>query len=146
MIRKVSALIIFIFFIFAAKIFSQSKCEVGKVVRVIDGDTFQLEDGRTVRLLGIDAPEKNEYYYIEARERLAELIEGKKVCLEKYGKNKDRYGRLLRYIFLNDQFINLKLVEEGYARVDGPGKYMEKLAKAENMARNRKIGIWNIIS
>src|SRR5687767_8858842 len=67
------------------------------VTRIIDGDTRVVEGGDRVRLLDIDTPEKGQPCSANATARLAELIDGKEVLLEKRGEDKDRYDRLLRY-------------------------------------------------
>lgn len=115
------------------------------VSRVIDGDTFELANGKKVRLLGIDAPEKDQYFYLEAKEKLKELIEGKEVFLEADAENKDSLGRLLRYVFVNKTFVNLEMVKQGYAiaYIVGPNeKYSEQLKQAEAYARENELGIW----
>lgn len=117
------------------------------VARVIDGDTIELTDGKKVRLLGIDAPEKRQYYYEESTDRLKQLAEGKKVILEKDVSNRDRYGRLLRYVYVDGLFVNLEMVKEGYAFVfitPKNVKYLNEFLKAENEAKTRGIGIWNL--
>ncbi|MCS7119251.1 MAG: thermonuclease family protein [Archaeoglobaceae archaeon] len=131
-------------------LFFLSFCITGKnverafVVEVIDGDTIRLESGDLVRLLGINAPEKGQKFYIEAKERLKELVEGKEVLLEKEKKNTDRYGRLLRYVYVNGSLVNLIMVEEGfaYAYVSDTMKYEEELKKAEEKAKSMKLKIW----
>lgn len=115
------------------------------VSRVIDGDTFETIGGNTVRLIGINTPEKNEPYYDEAKERLSDLIENKKVILTKDKENKDKYGRLLRYVYVDDIFVNLKLIEEGYATaysVPPNLKHENEFKYAEFKAKSSKIGIW----
>lgn len=87
------------------------------VYRVIDGDTVVLRDDERVRLIGIDAPEKGQPDSEAATRRLKDLIEGRYVTLEKDVEDKDRFGRLLRYIYVNDTFVNLEMVREGYASV-----------------------------
>jgi len=87
------------------------------VSKVIDGDTIEINTGERVRLIGINAPEIGQPYYEESANRLKQLIEGKTVILEEDLENKDQYGRLLRYIFLGNVNINIKLVREGYATV-----------------------------
>jgi len=122
--------------------------EISKVKRVIDGDTFELENGKRVRLLGINAPERGQKCFEESANKLKELIEGKIVKLEKDVNDEDQYGRLLRYVFVNDTFINLILVKEGYANVYILGnnrKYEKELRDAENYARENHIGcLWQI--
>ena len=86
------------------------------VFKVIDGDTFEIETGEKVRLIGIDTPEKNEPNYEEAKLFLISNIQGRKVILQKDVSDKDKFGRLLRYVYLEGELINLRLVEEGYAK------------------------------
>ncbi|HEY9561304.1 MAG TPA: thermonuclease family protein [Anseongella sp.] len=123
------------------------------VREVIDGDTFYLEDGEKVRLIGIDAPEtphsykqRNFYYGVEAREYLKKRIESKDVRLEFDQEERDQYGRLLAYVWLNDNlFINADLIEQGYARVVSfpPNlKYHDQLRRLEKEARKNKRGLW----
>lgn len=119
--------------------------EIGYVSRVIDGDTVELENEERVRLIGIDTPERGEYYFEEATERLRELVEGEEVILENDVENRDRYDRLLRYIYFDDLFINLILVEEGFARAypyDPNLRYEDEFAEAEERARENGLGIW----
>jgi len=71
------------------------------VIRVIDGDTFELASGEIVRLLCVDTPEENQSGYEEAKQFLSELILNKKIRLEKNISEKDKYGRLLRYVYVN---------------------------------------------
>jgi micrococcal nuclease len=117
------------------------------VTQVIDGDTFKLNIGETIRLTGIDAPEKTAYYYNESKTALEEMIKGKIVALERDISNKDKYGRLLRYVYVdNGTFVNLKLISEGYARAaeyPPDTKYAEELREAENDAKANNIGIWS---
>ena len=87
------------------------------VSRVIDGDTIELKNGERVRLLGINAPEIGQPFYKEAKNRLKEFIDGKTVTLEDDVKDKDQNGRLLRYIYIDDTFVNLELLREGYANL-----------------------------
>ncbi len=116
------------------------------VSQVLDGDTVQLDDGEKVRLLGINTPEKSEYYYQQAKDRLKELVEGKKVRLESVSEDKDKYDRLLRYIFTDNTLVNLQLVKEGYATVymiQPDEKYYLELKEAEDEAKDKQIGLWS---
>ena len=87
-----------------------------KVARVIDGDTIKLESGEYVRLVGINAPEKGQLYYEEAKSRLEELVQGKRVVLKEDFEDRDKYGRLLRYVYVEGNLVNVQLVREGYAK------------------------------
>jgi len=88
--------------------------EKGIVARVIDGDTFVLENGERVRLIGIDTPEKGEYCFEDAKNRLQEIVLGKEVLLYKDKSNRDKYGRLVRFAYVDGFFVNLALLEEGF--------------------------------
>lgn len=115
------------------------------VSKVIDGDTIDLENGERVRLLGINALEKGQPCYENATDRLRGLVEGKSVTLEKDVEDKDQYGRLLRYVFLNNENINIKLVREGLATVwvISPNvKYETELNQAQDEAKNSEGCIW----
>ena len=123
----------------------QGESNIVKVIQIIDGDTIIIEGGHHVRYIGIDAPEQNESGYLEAKYKNKELVEGKKVRLEKDTSNKDRYGRLLRYVYINDTFVNGEIVKHGYAyaRAYSPDtKYQVYLEAMENEARQKKRGIW----
>ncbi len=127
------------------------------VTRVIDGDTFRVDDGAagemTVRLIGIDAPETQNrgarlkgYYADESALYLKKLIEGKRVRLEYDVGRYDRYRRTLAYVFLeNGTFVNAEMVRKGYAtvmtvppNVRYAGQFTELAAKA----RKRNRGLW----
>ena len=90
-----------------------------KVVRVIDGDTFIIEGGERVRMIGIDAPELKDLYGVESRNHLKALIQNKHVKLIKgvVTANKDYFKRLLRYVYIDSTDINLKMIEDGFASV-----------------------------
>ena len=145
MFRKLFLIFLIIFLI----IFSQNQKSLKSdviVVRVIDGDTIELSDGKEIRLLGIDAPEKNEFYYEESKNFLKNLVLGKKVILEKDFTDRDKYGRYLRYVFVDKVFVNYELVRKGYAKAITripDVKYNDILIEAENEARKNKIGIWS---
>jgi endonuclease YncB( thermonuclease family) len=121
------------------------KLEEHNVTRVIDGDTIVIDSGEKVRLLGINTPEKSMPYYEEAKNFLVLQIENKTVSLEKGRENKDKYDRLLRYIFINKKLINEEIVKNGLANtylLSGE-KYDNKLKNAENFAKTNKLGLWN---
>lgn len=85
------------------------------VTEVVDGDTLDVSNGETVRLIGIDAPEAGTVEGDRATARLTELTLGKKVRLSRAEQDKDRYGRELRYVEVNGEDVGLELLEEGLA-------------------------------
>lgn len=122
-----------------------------KVIRVIDGDTIEVEGGQKVRYIGIDTPETQqparfpECFGQEATIKNRELVDQKLVRLEKDVSEIDRYGRLLRYVYIDDVMINQLLVSDGYAvaRSYPPDvKYQEIFVAAEQSARQSKQGLW----
>ena len=114
------------------------------VVEVIDGDTIILENGSKIRLIGINAPERGSLQYISAKEIVKSFILLQNVRLESDFEDRDDHDRLLRYIFVDDVFVNLWLVEEGYAHVfrESGLKYENQLKEAETSARLQELGIW----
>jgi len=139
---KPSQIILLLFLPF--QIIAQSKIE-GKAIRILDGDTFEiLVNNKTykIRLADIDAPEKKQDFGNVAKQRLAELIFSKQVNVE-YEKL-DRNQRIIGTVFVNKQYINLLLVEEGLAWHFKKYSSNIQFDKAEKMARKRKLGIWSI--
>jgi micrococcal nuclease len=123
-----------------------------KVVRVIDGDTIEIEGGEKVRYIGMDTPETVDpkkpiqCFGKEASNKNKELVEGKEVELEKDVSNTDKYGRLLRYIWLDNEMINEKLVKMGYARLETVPpdvRYSELLINDDKEARINNRGLWS---
>ena len=111
--------------------------------KIIDGDTFLIEGGYSVRILGIDADERGYPCYDEAKNGLEELILNKEVKLEKGTEDKDQWCRYLRYVFLGDKNISLELVKEGLAVArfsPEDVKYREEITNAEKEAKENKIG------
>ena len=128
-----------------------------KVVSVTDGDTFEINynGAKTkVRLIGVDTPEsvhpnskKNNEYGEEASKYTKSLLEGKTVKIEFDVSPKDKYGRLLAYVYLESgEMLNEKLLKEGYAQVATypPNvKYVEKFKEIQKEARKNKVGFWS---
>ena len=121
------------------------------VVRVIDGDTIELENGNKVRYIGIDTPEIKhptipvQCYGKEAYGKNKDLVEGKVVRLEKDISEKDKYERLLRYVYVDDVFVNDYLVREGYAHASSyppDVKFQNQFREAEKEAREGSKGLW----
>lgn len=84
------------------------------VTQVIDGDTFKINTGEVIRLLCVDAPEKTEQYYEEAKEFLEDLILNKEVILNSSETDKDIYGRLLRFVYINDTLVNKEILNQEF--------------------------------
>jgi micrococcal nuclease len=119
--------------------------DTAKVTKVIDGDTIIIEGGYHVRYIGIDAPESGEFYYLEAKQINEGLVAGKNVRLERDISDKDSYGRLLRYVYIGDNFANAEIVRQGCAwAVAYPPdvKYQIYLEAMEKEARQSKRGVW----
>lgn len=120
------------------------------VVQVVDGDTVivRLPSGEdeTVRLIGVDAPEAGECHGDEATRALEALLPvGSSMSLTADVSDRDRYGRLLRYLWVGDFSINRELVVRGeaVARRYPPDTAMaEQLARAESMAAHLGLGLW----
>lgn len=118
------------------------------VTKVIDGDTIVIEGGEIVRYIGIDTPEVSqgeECFSEEATDRNKDLILGKLVRLEKDVSERDRYQRLLKYVWAEAIFVNEYLVRQGYATaVTYPPdvKYSALFREAEKEARENKRGLW----
>ena len=116
------------------------------VQRVIDGDTFVIENKERIRLIGINTPEKGKPCYLEAKKKLEDLILDEKVILKKDISERDRYSRLLRYTYKNRLFVNLEMIESGYAYATPyppDVAYKEIFKKAEQEAEKQKIGcLW----
>ena len=126
------------------------------VARVVDGDTIRVTFGGreyTVRYIGVDTPETVDPrrpvqpFGKEASARNKELVEGKTVRLEKDVSETDRFGRLLRYVYVDDLMVNAILVQEGYAHaVSYPPdvKHQELFRRLEREAREAKRGLWGL--
>ena len=126
------------------------------VERVVDGDTIIISGGERLRMIGINTPEsvkeagEVEHFGIEASKYTKDKLEGKTIYIEKDVSDRDDYGRLLRYIYLEDgTFYNEKIVKEGYAfagTYPPDVKYNEILHDAEDYARENNLGLWKVES
>lgn len=118
-----------------------------KVKQIIDGDTFILSDGRKVRMLGIDTPERGDLYYDEATEELKRLLQGGKVKLTRDVSSTDKYGRLLRHAYVGDQWINAQMISGGFARMvtfQPDNMHVSEFQQLEREARENNRGIWGL--
>ncbi|HDP25828.1 MAG TPA: nuclease [Deltaproteobacteria bacterium] len=121
-----------------------------EVIEVYDGDTILIEDGRKVRLIGVDAPEvespyrQEEPFGIQSKDYLRDLILHKKVSLNLGDTPLDKYGRTLAYVYLGDVLINGRIIRDGWARAYRRFEYTHKdlFIAYEKEARARSIGMW----
>lgn len=127
------------------------KPQTAIVKRVIDGDTIELENGEKIRYIGINTPEtvdprrKVQCFGWQAKEENKKLVEGKEIIATRDVSDKDKYGRLLRYVYIGDVFINDYLVRNGFASISTfppDVKYAEQFKQAEEEARINNRGLW----
>jgi micrococcal nuclease len=129
--------------------------ETATVARVIDGDTIELRNGQRLRYIGIDTPETVDpgqpvgCYGKEASDRNKTLVEGKTVSLEMDVSEEDRFGRLLRYVYLTSgEMVNEMLVAEGYAQSSSypPDiKHQDRFVASQQQARDAGRGLWGVV-
>lgn len=130
--------------------------QTAKIIEVVDGDTVLLDNGERLRYIGIDTPETKhprrgiECFGKKSSEKNADLVLGKTVRLEKDVSERDRYSRLLRFVYLpteqGELFVNDYLVRQGYARaVTYPPDvtYTARFREAQKEAQNNSRGLWN---
>ncbi len=136
---------------------AQLEGEKEVVAKVVDGDTIELQSGKTVRFIGIDTPETVDprrtvgCFGKEASNATKKLLSGKQVILQKDVSETDKYKRLLRYVYLpledgQNLFVNDYLVREGYAKAytyPPDVKFNEQFKEAERFARENKKGLWS---
>lgn len=122
------------------------------VVNVVDGDTIKvlLADGtsESVRLIGIDTPEPNEESGPDATRALTDLIGDDQVVLRRDVSERDRFGRILAYVYVGDTFLNERMVALGWAvaRRYSPDIAMASVLEgAESSARSASLGAWSVV-
>ena len=145
-------------FLLFALLFVTTSCghaqDLHKVERIVDGDTFVLVGGEKVRLIGIDTPETVkpntpvQPFGPEATQLAKTLLEGRSVRLELDVQERDRYGRLLAYVYLEDgTFVNAEMLKHGLAMVmtRPPNvKFSDEFVKLQQQAREDKRGMWEM--
>jgi len=124
------------------------------VERVIDGDTFVLEGGERVRLIGVNTPElargrqSAEPLAEEARQFTRRQIENQEVLLQFDRERRDRYGRLLAYVYREEWMLNEELIRAGYSRAETKYSYSPAMKRrfqhAEEEARQARRGLWKL--
>ncbi|MFQ5542997.1 MAG: thermonuclease family protein [Nitrospiria bacterium] len=139
-------------------LFAANKVFEADVLKVIDGDTIRLKDGRLIRYLGIDAPDLKrkindvwtyapQPFAEEAAKLNKELVEGKRVliALDPTLKEHDKYGRLLAFVYIDKIMVNEELLKRGLARTDIPSLFMKhriRFWSLEEIAWTGKNGLW----
>jgi endonuclease YncB( thermonuclease family) len=120
--------------------------EACDVTRVIDGDTIDVRCGGVgyrVRYIGINTPESDEPCYLDAKNANAALVEDRQVTLVRDRSNTDRFGRLLRYIYVGETFVEAELVRDGFAEVvlyEPDDLHYDELLALEIQAAEQNIG------
>ncbi len=124
-----------------------------RVTRVLDGDTLVLDNGETVRLIGVDAPETHhpeipvQRFGEESTEFLRRFAEGFECTLEYEPSSiRDQYGRLLAYVFVGDRLANAEIIRRGYAYAYTrfPFRRQAEFIALEREARERQYGLWHL--
>ena len=115
-----------------------------RVKRVVDGDTIVLADGRRIRYVGINTPERGEPLWGEARDYNERKVKGKPVTLEFGEVKEDAYGRTLAYVFVEAEMVNAALLQAGLAHlfVLEPITYYHHFRRIQEEARTKGLGIW----
>ena len=130
-----------------------------KVIRVIDGDTIEIEGKQKIRYIGMNTPELHdprrpvECFGQVASDENKKLVEGKEIYIQRDVSETDKYKRLLRYVWINDPstatdetiFVNDYLVRQGFAQVSTyppDVKYVSQFLEAQKEARENNRGLW----
>ena len=147
--KQVAALIVGAFLIGGAP----TATAVSNVSKVVDGDTMTMSNGEKVRLIQIDTPElaSRECYGIQAKSELTKLLNqaGEVALISDPNLDEvDKYGRILRYVFVGKTNLNLKMVEIGaaapYFYRGEKGLYAAQLLSAAKTAQKLKLGMWGM--
>jgi len=137
---------------FGGTVYNQNKADKiptnPTVIRIIDGDNLEIDTGKSVRLYGINCPEKNQEFYQEAVDLTTSLALNKQIKIE-YQPNyqKDTWNRILGFVFIDDTFLNQELVKSGFCEVKIYAKrakliYQDELLQAQDQAKQEKLGKW----
>ncbi len=113
-----------------------------KVIRVIDGDTFILENNQSIKLMGVNAPEPENCYGAESTAFLKKLVEGKRVFLRE--PVTDIYRRIIALVYLDKKLVNEMVIRQGYGLYMRAGESATAQMSAANVyARTHSIGIFS---
>jgi len=120
-----------------------------RIIKIIDGDTVELPGRDRLRLLGIDCPEKGDYFYDSASAFLSGLVLGKNPDVVFSGRRRDGYGRLLGYLYLDSILVNEEILKNGlgylYLFPDNVADtiHIKRLLAAQIEAIDNSRGIWS---
>lgn len=120
------------------------------VVRVFDGDTVELAGGDRLRLLGIDTPEQGEPFCDSATNLITRVASQQRGRVEYANRRRDKYGRLLGYLYVDTLFINRVVIDSGYGYVylfsdnELHSEPVRELMEAQRSAMARRVGLWSL--
>jgi micrococcal nuclease len=123
-----------------------------RVERVVDGDTIVLAGGERVRYIGVDTPESVkpntpvQCFAKRASHANEELVDGKRVTLRYDVERRDRYGRLLAYVYVGTREVNADLVRRGFARpltIPPNVAHADEYSRLAAAARRAGRGLWS---
>jgi micrococcal nuclease len=130
---------------------AESSRVIRQCIRVVDGDTIELDGGERIRLIGVNTPESVdprrpvEYFGKEAAAFTRRMVEGRSVRLEYDEETRDNYGRTLAYVYLPDgTSLNAELIRQGYgfAYTRFPYRRQQEFVALEREAREQGRGLW----
>ena len=120
------------------------------VSRILDGDTMELRGGDRVRLLALDTPEEGEAFYEEATQLLTRLALGETARVEYAHRRRDKYGRLLAYLYIDSLLVNKTVIDSGLGYVylfrdnDLQSDQVRLMIAAQRSAIERGVGLWSL--
>ena len=126
-----------------------------RVTHIVDGDTVEIEGGKRVRYIGINTPEigyndkPDECFAKEARAENSRLVQGRIIRLVRDISDTDTYGRLLRYVYIGNSFINDELVKQGFAQAEPippDTRSAGTFFTSQNLAKAGSRGLWSVCS
>lgn len=130
-----------------------TQSEKAFVVNIVDGDTIDVQTPNTIeperiRIIGINTPEKDQCYFDEANEKAKELLLNKEITLENdpTQSEKDKYGRTLSHILIENHPYGEIMINEGFAKeytYNKPYKYQDIFKEAQSHAEENDLGIWS---
>jgi len=144
-------IILFLCFSFLFSNTNLSESQLIKVIRVMDGDTIEVEKIGAIRLIGVDTPELAhplkpvQFFAKKASEYTKKIALGKRVNLEYDQERKGKYGRTLAYVYFEDgRMLNAEIIKNGYGftYTKYPFKYIEEFRNYEKEAREKGLGLW----